>query len=211
MEIHRLKPMPIGYDEELFRELYEKTQNLRESLIYQIDEKRFGVTKDELRSWFSDKFLFVFQKYYGKMDSQTLLGHLINSLKTFKFKVLRRSYQLNNSINLNTISMDDLSMFNSIEDEWDEDHELLYNMAMDFLQDKLSREAWTLLQIQLTPPMFITSRMNKLNTKIPGSLILEFLGEEVNEINLGIIRSLRREINDATALAQLHFSKLSLP
>lgn len=206
MEIHRLKPMPDGYDQKLFNELYNKTHNLRESLIYQIDERRFGVTKDELRSWFDDKFLFVFQKYYGKMNSSTLLGHLINSLKTFKFKVLRRSYQLNNSINLNTITMDDLSMFNSIDDNEDRENTELYDMALEYLKTKLSREAWTLLQIQLNPPMFIGSRMKNLNTKIPGNLILEFLGEEITDNNLEVIRYLRREINQAIEEAQVYFS-----
>lgn len=210
MEIHRLKTMPEGYDQKLFNELYAKTHNLRESLIYQIDERRFGVTKDELRSWFDDKFLFVFQKYYGKMPSPTLLGYLINSLKVFKFKVLRRSYQLNNSINLNTISMDDLSMFNSLQEDPESDDNTLYDMALDFLKSQLSREAWALLQIQLNPPIFIASKVKNLNAKIPGNLILEFLGEEVTESNLDIIRYLRKEINSAIEMAHAHFNSLSL-
>lgn len=205
MELHRLKPMPDGYDQKLFNELYAKTRNLRESLIYQIDESRFGVTKEEIRSWFDDKFIFVFSKYFGKMEPPILLGYLINSLKTFKLKVLRRSYQLNNSINLNTIGVEDLSMFNSLEDSKDENSELLFNLAMEFLQNNLSREAWVLLNIQLNPPLFILSKLKNESSKIPGNLILEFLGEEVNTRNLEAIKILRKEINKAIETAQVFF------
>lgn len=205
MELHRLKPMPDGYDQKLFNELYAKTRNLRESLIYQIDESRFGVTKEEIRSWFDDKFIFVFSKYFGKMEPPILLGYLINSLKTFKLKVLRRSYQLNNSINLNTIGVEDLSMFNSLEDSKDENSELLFNLAMEFLQNNLSHEAWVLLNIQLNPPLFILSKLKNESSKIPGNLILEFLGEEVNTRNLEAIKILRKEINKAIETAQVFF------
>lgn len=205
MELHRLKPMPDGYDQKLFNELYAKTRNLRESLIYQIDESRFGVTKEEIRSWFDDKFIFVFSKYFGKMEPPILLGYLINSLKTFKLKVLRRSYQLNNSINLNTIGVEDLSMFNSLEDSKDENSELLFNLAMEFLQNNLSYEAWVLLNIQLNPPLFISSKLKNESSRIPGNLILEFLGEEVNTRNLEAIKILRKEINKAIETAQVFF------
>lgn len=210
MELHRLKPMQEGYDKALFNELYKKTQNLRESLVYQIDENRFGVTKDELRSWFDDKFIFVFNKYFGKMEPPILLGYLINSLKTFKLKILRRSYQQNNSITRNTICLDDLSMFNSIEDNMDDNRELLFNLAMEFLQNKLSREAWELLQIQLNPPLFITSRMKSADAKIPGNLILQFIGEEVTPGNLAMIRDIRHEIQLAIEQAKENFRQLSL-
>lgn len=210
MELHRLKPMQEGYDEALFNELYSKTHNLRESLVYQIDENRFGVTKDELRSWFDDKFIFVFNKYFGKMEPPVLLGYLINSLKTFKLKILRRSYQQNNSITRNTICLDDLSMFNSIEDSRDENKELLFNLAMEFLQNRLSREAWELLQIQLNPPLFIASKMKSPDSKIPGSLILQFLGEEVVPSNLAMIRDIRYEIQQAIEQARENFRGLAL-
>lgn len=210
MELHRLKPMQEGYDQALFNELYAKTHNLRESLIYQIDEHRFGVTKDELRSWFDDKFIFVFNKYFGTLDNKVLLGYIINSLQMFKFKVLRRSYQLNNSINLNSISMDDLSMFNTIEDYKDENKELLFNLAMEFMKNNLSNEAWELLQIQLNPPLFIASKMKNPDTKIPAALVLQFLGEPNTASNRSLILSIRKEIAEVIEMAKSHFSTLEL-
>jgi hypothetical protein len=210
MELHRLTPMQEGYDQALFNELYKKTHNLRESLIYQIDESRFGVTKDELRSWFDDKFIFVFNKYFGKLDNQVLLGYIINSLKTFKLKVLRRSYQANNAIALNTINLEDLSMFNITEDYRDDNQELLFNLAMEFLQKTLSREAWELLQIQLNPPLFILSKLKNRDSRIPGDLILQFLGEEVTPSNRNLIRDIRNEIKQAIDMARENFKELAL-
>ena len=210
MELHRLKPMQEGYDVTLFNDLYSKTKGLRENLVYQIDESRFGVTKDELRSWFDDKFIFVFNKYFGKMEPEVLKGYLINSLKTFKLKVLRRSYQLNNSVNLNTITLDDLSMFNTIEDYRDENSEMLYNLASEFLKNKLSQEAWELLQLQLNPPLFILSKMKNPESRIPGKLILEFLGEDITTANLNLIKAIRQEINQAIEMAREHFKDYSI-
>ena len=210
MELHRLKPMQEGYDEALFNDLYLKTKGLRENLVYQIDESRFGVTKDEIRSWFDDKFIFVFNKYFGKMEPDILKGYLINSLKTFKLKVLRRSYQLNNAINLNTICLDDLSMFNTIEDSRDEHSELLYGLATEFLKNTLSREAWDLLQLQLNPPLFILSKMKNPDSRIPGKLILEFLGEDLTTSNLNLIKMIRQEIDHTIELAREHFKQVSI-
>ena len=210
MELHRLKPMQEGYDVTLFNDLYSKTKGLRENLVYQIDESRFGVTKDELRSWFDDKFIFVFNKYFGKMEPEVLKGYLINSLKTFKLKVLRRSYQLNNSVNLNTITLDDLSMFNTIEDYRDENSEMLYNLASEFLKNKLSQEAWELLQLQLNPPLFILSKMKNPESRIPGKLILEFLGEDITTANLNLIKAIRQEISQAIEMAREHFKDYSI-
>ena len=75
MELHRLQPMK-PYDPKLFNELYKKTERLRKSLVYQIDSSRWGVTQDEVMSWFDDKFIFVFNKYQDQKKPDILLGYL---------------------------------------------------------------------------------------------------------------------------------------
>jgi hypothetical protein len=163
------------------------------------------VTQDEVMSWFDDKFLFVFNKYQDQKKPDILLGFLINSLRMFKMKVLRRSYQLNNSVNLNSISIEDLTVFN-ITDQVDENNrELLVNVALEFLQNRLSDEAYELLQMQLNPPLYITSRLRNPNVKIPATLVLDFLGLEPNDERIDWVNYLRREIHDAISAAQNHF------
>lgn len=209
MELHRLTPMK-PYDKGLFNELYKKTERLRYSLVYQIDDSRFGVTKDEVMSWMDDKFIFVFNKYQDQHPPQVLLAHIINSLKTFKLKILRRSYQDNNSVNLNSVSIEDLKSFNVIEEDGDSNKELLLNLATSFMEKSLSREAWELLQIQLNPPIFISSKIPKESSKIPIPLILDFLGLDNSPKNYDYIQNLRDQISDAMAEARVYFKNYSL-
>lgn len=209
METHRLTPMK-PYDPKLFNLLYKKTERLRHSLVYGIDHTRFGVTKDEVMSWMDDKFIFAFNKYVDQKPPDILLGYIINSLKMFKMKILRRSYQENNSVNLNSISLDDLQL-NHIKDEVGEDnYELLLNLAVSFMEKNLSQEAYTLLQLQLNPPLYITSRLKSPASKIPLNLILEYLGLDTTGMNLAIIRDLQEEISNTIKRAQLHFKNLAV-
>lgn len=209
MELHRLKPMP-DYDPKLFNELYKKTERLRHSLVYQIDHSRFGVTRDEVMSWMDDKFIFVFSKYVNQKPPDVLLGYLINSLKTFKLKILRRSYQDNNSVTLNSVSLDDLKL-NYIKDEvGDDNYEIMLNLALSFMQDRLSNEAYDLLKIQLNPPLYITSKLKSPASKIPLNVILEYLGLEPNGMNMAIIRDLQYEIMNCVKDAQEHFRTVTI-
>src|SRR5210317_15035 len=92
METHRLKPMREGYSPELFERLFNETKNLRKSLVYQIDCRRYGVTPDIMESWFEDKFIYVFNKYFDQHEPDILKGYIINALKIFKNRVLRKAY-----------------------------------------------------------------------------------------------------------------------
>lgn len=207
MEIHRLTPMK-PHDPKLFNLIYKKTEGLRNGLVNQIDPSRFGVTRDELMSWMDDKLIFVFNKYVDQKSPDVLLGFVINSLKVFKMKILRRSYQLNNSVNLNSIHLDDIQ-FHYIKDEVDNDnYELMLNLVIEFMRERLSAEAYNLLEIQLNPPAYIVARV-KNPLRIPLSLILEFLGLESTPTNLTIIRDLQDEVNYYIKEAQSHFKDYS--
>ena len=209
MEIHRLTPMK-PYDPRLFNELYKKTERLRKSLTYQIDARRVGVTHDEVLSWFDDKFIFVFNKYADVKEPNILLGFIINSLQVFKQKILRRSYQLNNSVNLNSISIEDLKVFNIVDQAEEDNKELLLNLAFSFMETRLSQEAYDLLQLQLNPPLFIQSKLKTKTSKIPPQLILGFLGLEITPKNLDVIAILKDEINMAIQEAKTHFKDFQL-
>jgi len=204
MEIHRLTTMK-PHDPKLFRDLYQKTERLRKSLVYQIDSSRFGVTQDEIMSWFDDKFLFVFNKYVDQKSPDVLLGFLINSLKVFKLKILRRSYQDNNSVNLNSISIEDLTIFNLTDQAEEDNRELLVNLVMEFMEHHLSEGAYELLKLQLNPPFFITAQLTKPNQRIPAKLLLEFLGLPPIPDNIDFISHLRREISQTIESARLYF------
>ena len=208
MEIHRLKLVPENYDRELFNSLYEATYPLRKALTYQIDARRFGVSSDIIASWFDDKFTYVFFKYYDKKSPDILKGYIINSLKTFKFRMLRKAYQesyielYNNIVHLE----DQEKELTSIPDETGPSaQEALLEMALDYLKSKLAPEAYTILEITVNPPLYIISRMKDPTVRIPTKLILEFLDITPTEDMVSKVNKIRRHIDEVIASAKYHF------
>lgn len=211
MELHRLKVMQEGYDTELFNRLYSLTENLRTILTSQIDSRRFGVTSDIIKSWFDDKFIFVFNKYYGTMDENQLRGYLINSLRTFKFRMLRGAYHKSNMYN-DSIRIDDYTNFINIipiEEDMD-DYSKLLSLALQFLKKKLSSNAFVILDIDLNPPPYISSKLESSKTKIPAKLIAEYLDLEEGYDSIYYINNLRKEISNNIESAKNHFKGITL-
>ena len=196
MELHRLTTMKEGYDEKLFNQLYKETEALRRSLTYQVDHRRYGVTPDIIKSWFDDKFIFVFNKYCdeGITDGQ-LKGRIINALKTFKFRMLRKAYAKNN-IYLNEIRLDgEKGLINIIPVEEEiTDHSLFLEMALKYLKKNLCDDALLILEVELNPPPFILDRLTASNTKIPSKLIAEYLDLEPTKDSSLYINDLRSEV-----------------
>jgi hypothetical protein len=88
-EIHRLKPMQENYDKETFDRMYKICKPVIRRLTKQIDNRRFNVTPDIISSYFWDKMLFVFNKYYGTCEEEHLKARILASLSTFKNHLLR--------------------------------------------------------------------------------------------------------------------------
>jgi len=211
MELHRLKEMPENYNPELFNSLYEKTKQLRNSLSYQIDHRRLGVTQDEIKSWFSDKFMFAYCKYFEEFEENILLGHIIKSLQFFKCRILRKVYQESSSLYSNEISLDNVQLSNIIEDETEMgEKEVLMNLALEFMKNKISNDAYQLLTLELQPPIYITSRIASTSSRIPNKLILEFLGVPYNQNTQDYIKGLREEIQTGISNAREYFSQVSI-
>ena len=64
-ELHRLKTMQENYDQQMFLRLYKVCKPVIRNLTKQIDYKRYNLTPDIISSYFWDKMLYVFNKYYG--------------------------------------------------------------------------------------------------------------------------------------------------
>lgn len=207
MEIHRLKPMKEGYDEKLFNRLYKETESLRKSLTYQIDARRYGVTPDIIYSWFTDKFIWVFNRYYGEVTNDQLKGRIINSLKTFKFRMLRKAYNKYNLYN-NEVKLDDeMNLINIIPIESEiSNHELFLELALSYLKKNLCDDAFLVLEVELNPPPYILQRVINPNTKIPANLIAEYLGLENTKDSVSYINDLRRERTYWVEEAKHHFN-----
>jgi hypothetical protein len=211
MEIHRLKPMKEGYDQKLFNRLYKETEPLRRSLVYQVNPRRFGVTSDIIFSWFDDKFIWVFNKYADQITPDQLKGRMINSLATFKFRILRRAYSKTNiyANEIDILRLDDFdaSIANIIPDKTEiGNHELFLELALNYLKKNLCDDALLILQLDLNPPPYIMDKMVNPKTKIPAKLIAEYLDLDLCQDSISFINDLRKEIKYWINEAKEYFS-----
>ena len=214
MEQHRLKPMKDGYDKDLFIQLWEETRKLRKSLAYEIDHRRFGVSKDEIEAWFEDKFIFAFNKYFDKKDPNLLKGYIITALRFFKCRILRKVYNTESDTHIysNIIRLDDMDLFNVIPDVVENtEKEVLMGLALSFMKNHLSAEAFLVLDIQLNPPLYILSKLKSNTNFIPARLVAEFIGLPDTNASIKLIKGLREEITLQTIKARNHFNSSLAP
>ncbi len=212
MEIHRLTTMRSNYDPKLFNQLYQETQSLRISLANQIDHRRFGVSKDIILSWFDDKFIFVFNKHFTDKDPGILKGFLINSLKTFKFRILRKAYTEKAEGILSTIELEgekELINIIPISSEMDESN-LFMEMVNKFMIEKLTDDAFLIFELELNPPPFIINRIKEPNSHIPAKILAEYLDLGLSSKAIRYINELRKEIKLNTKKAKEYFNSLAL-
>lgn len=210
MEENRLRPMSPGYDVNLFNTLFQKTEPLRKKLASEISWDRFGVDYQEGLSWFSVKFLYVFNKYHDKKSEEHLLGDLINSMKNFKCRILRQAYTVKYSQSIvrvgYTTVLENTQSYKMAED--DESQEKM-NLVKKFLKVNLSENAYTLFEIQLNPPYYFIDKLKKQEIpslhKIPDRMLCEYLGFEVNDKTSRYISNLKKEIRSTISYAKYHF------
>lgn len=180
MEEHRLTNMPEDYDRELFQQLFKDTAQLRKKLSYGINPNLFGVEHEDLLSWFTVKFIFIFSKYYGKVDNNILKAKIIQGLQFYKNRILRYSYTKKNSVN-QTI---DISEFYSIESKEVVEVEVVQDETFESIlptfRERLEPFAFHIFTIDYNPPLYILSKLDvkESRRKIPESLICQFLGVE---------------------------------
>lgn len=208
MELHRLKEMPENYSVDLFNRLYSETKQLRKKLAWEIDHRRYGVTKDIIESWFDDKFIHVFNKHCHEHNPNVLKGFIISSLQRYKYRILREAYSKKAELYTNTIELEgEYNMINYIPDREDiPNSELFFGLVLEFFKKNLNDEAYVLLQLQLNPPPFILSKIKKSNSPIPTKLILEFFGLDNIPKNIKYIKSLRKDIANAIEKARKELS-----
>lgn len=207
MEESRLKTMPAVYDRQLFNDLYKQTNALKRKLASGIDLRRFnGIEYDDLLSWFDIKFIFVFNKYHDKVPENILLGTIINSLKMFKCRILRKAYTVQFSQSI--IGMDYVD-HEIIAEEETSYHEHYRGLLNDFMEKHLSPDALLLHDLTMNPPPYVLRRLNELEidnqNKLPIDLILEYFDLSSTPNSIRFIEKLQSEIKEVIKLAKYHF------
>lgn len=194
-ELHRLKPMQ-DYDEAMFNRLYKVCKPVIRNLTKQIDYKRFNLTPDIISSYFWDKMLFVFNKYYGTCSEEHLKARILSSLATFKNKLLRFAYGEIAEYNQNLFKLEDL--FDNDKELEDDDEEVkakeeMLELLYKYMKEKLSPDAYMVFEVLLTPPPYIKERI-KDGERITNIMLVEFFDMPRTNSSVKYISELKSDI-----------------
>ena len=195
-ELHRLKPMQENYDQEMFNRLYKICKPVIRNLTRQIDYKRLDVTPDIISSYFWDKLLFVFNKYYGTMEEEHLKANILRSLSTFKNKLLRKAYGEEAEINKGKASFEEL--YDNDKEYIDDTEEETAKSEMlkkvyDYMYSHLSSDAQLVFEVLMTPPPYIKER-TKEGSRITNILLTEFFDLPRNRESIKFFSGIRQDI-----------------
>lgn len=194
-ELHRLQPMRDDYDIELFNKLYKICKPVIRRLTKQIDCRRFNLTEDIINSYFWDKMLFVFNKYYGTCSDEHLKAKILASLATFKNKLLRSAYSKQAEYNQTLLKLEDL-LDNSKEliDDSESERAKLYMLdrLYSYMKEHLSPDAYLVFEVLTTPPPFIREKLK--GDHITHVLLVEFFDLPRNKSSVRYISELRSDI-----------------
>lgn len=195
-ELHRLKTMQENYDQQMFLRLYKVCKPVIRNLTKQIDYKRYNLTPDIISSYFWDKMLYVFNKYYGTCSEEHLKARILASLSTFKNKLLRSAYGEQAEYNQFLFKLDDLfDNDKELEDDSEEEKaksEML-EMMYDYMKEHLSIDAYMVFEVLLTPPPYIKERI-KDSGRITNLLLVEFFDMPKTNSSVKYISELRSDI-----------------
>ena len=195
-ELHRLKTMQENYDQQMFLRLYKVCKPVIRNLTKQIDYKRYNLTPDIISSYFWDKMLYVFNKYYGTCSEEHLKARILASLSTFKNKLLRSAYGEQAEYNQALFKLDDLfDNDKELEDDSEEEKaksEML-EMMYDYMKEHLSIDAYMVFEVLLTPPPYIKERI-KDSGRITNGLLVEFFDMPKTNASVKYISELRSDI-----------------
>lgn len=195
-ELHRLKPMR-EYDPKVFAKLYKISKPVIRNLVRQIDAKRFNLSPDIIASYFWDKMLFVFNKYYGTCTEEHLKARILSSLSTYKCKLLRYAYSEKAQYYQNLFSLE--SVFENdkeLEDDSEEQkvHNEMWDKLNEYMLSKLSPDAQLVWEVLITPPPYIKERKRE-GGRITNLLLVDFFGMKRVKSSVKYISELREDIH----------------
>jgi hypothetical protein len=204
MEEHRLLEMKPGYDVKQFNRIYKNVIPFKKKLCSEISSSRFGLEYQDICAWFDIKILHVYNKHCLEFTENKLQAYIINSMKVFKYRVIRAAYQKKYTDN----QLEYLDNYSYAHDLPDSDNSefksTLLNIVENFFKNNLSEEAYLVYQIELHIPPYIYQKLlasKKLKQRIPSQLIAEYLSIEGKEA-IPYIDSLRNEIKEAIKKAK---------
>ena len=189
MELHRLKSMPVDYDQELFDKFYNDCCPYMDKLARTICPKYFNVTPDIIRSWFDDKFIFAYSKYHNEMSDKSLKSYLLKSVKQFRVNLIKRAHSQIAENNIKLLSTDNTDTWvkhqmEVIADEPVQVDEVLLEEVKKEMRAYLDEDEFLFFKLTLNPPPAV---LKSKQVNIPNLMWARFLGlPETTESDLYI-------------------------
>lgn len=209
-ELHRLKPMK-DYDPDVWERMYKICKPVIRNLSRQVDARRWQVTPDIINSYFWDKMIYVFNKYYGTCSEEHLKARILSSLSVYKNHLLKYAYTEQAEYNLSLAKLEDLfDDSKELEDTSPEEKakDDMLKMVYGYMKKHLSPDAYLVWEVLITPPPYIREQMEiRKQSKITNTLLIDFFGMPENVPSAKYIRELREEITfwEEQAKKDLHY------
>ena len=212
-ELHRLKVME-DYDPQEFARIYKACTPVINNLSRNIDCKRFNVSRDIIKSYFWDKFLYVFNKYQKIYEEPKLLSTILHSLTTYKNKLLRAAYSDYSEFNQGLKHFEDL--FDDSKEDRDldilgiEDYEMRderIRLLDEYMKSNLSPDAQLVWECRISMPEFLRERLKKDDGKPTIVDLLDFFGMKRTKGNHNYMSNLRAEVEYWLEKAKENFNK----
>ncbi len=199
-ELHRLKPMQEGYNVALFEKLYKISKPVIRRLSRQIDPQRFNVTTDIIESYFWDKMLFIFNKYYGTCTEDHLRARILGGLSTFKNHLLHSAYTERALFNQSLHSFEDLYEDSNEDRVSDEEVDIpkstMIDMVNEYMMKNLYPDAQLVYEVLYSPPPFIREYPGyKEGNRITNKMLMEFFNLPKDTTSEKYIRELREDVD----------------
>ena len=199
-ELHRLKPMQEGYNVALFEKLYKISKPVIRRLSRQIDPQRFNVTTDIIESYFWDKMLFIFNKYYGTCTEDHLRARILGGLSTFKNHLLHSAYTERALFNQSLHSFEDLYEDSNEDKVSDEEVDIpkstMIDMVNEYMMKNLYPDAQLVYEVLYSPPPFIREYPGyKDGNRITNKMLMEFFNLPKDTTSEKYIRELREDVD----------------
>ena len=198
-ELHRLKPMQEGYNVALFEKLYKISKPVIRRLSRQIDPQRFNVTPDIIESYFWDKMLFIFNKYYGTCTEDHLRVRILGGLSTFKNHLLNSAYTERALFNQSLHSFEDLYEDSNEDRNSDEEVDIpqstMIDIVNEYMMKNLYPDAQLIYEALYSPPPFIREYPGyKEGNRITNKMLIEFFNLPKDNVSERYIRELREDV-----------------
>lgn len=200
-ELHRIKPLE-NYDPEVFNKLYKLCRPVIRNLVKQIDCRRYNVSKDVISSYFWDKMLFLFNRYYEESEGniEFLKAHILKGLNTYKYHLLQEAYSERSEYFQGLVSLDTMYENNNNrecigdEDDGEERKEELLNKLYDYMSQHLSPDAMLIFECLMIPLDFFLVRTNQGASRITNQMFVEFFELPKTKSSMQYISELRQDV-----------------